>query len=76
MTPAARDTGFSWWARDESGGWHLGVVHGWHLAHDATTLRLTLLPPLRPGDRGTTSMLTLEVTGPGHRLTASLRVCW
>jgi hypothetical protein len=76
MTPSAHDTGFSWWARDESGGWHLGVVQGWHLVNDATALRLTLLPPLRPGDPGTASPLTLEVTGPGHRLTASLRVCW
>jgi hypothetical protein len=76
MTPSAQDTGFSWWARDESGGWHLGVVQGWHLASDATALRLTLLPPLRPGDPGTASVLTLEVTGPGHRLTASLPVCW
>jgi hypothetical protein len=76
MTPPAQDTGFSWWARDESGGWHLGVVQGWHLANDTTALRLTLLPPLRPGEPGTASFLTLEVTGPGHRLTASLRACW
>ena len=76
MTPSVQDTGFSWWVRDESGGWHLGVIQNWHLASDATALRLTLLPPLRPGDPGTASILTLEVTGRGHRLTASLRVCW
>jgi hypothetical protein len=76
MTPSVQDSGFSWWARDESGGWHLGVIHGRHLASDATALRLTMLPPLRPGDPGTASTLTLEVTGPSHRLTASLRVCW
>jgi hypothetical protein len=73
---AGQDTGFSWWARDESDGWHLGVMEGWHLANDAIAARLNLLPPLRPGDPGTSGTLTLELTGPSQRLTAHLKVRW
>jgi hypothetical protein len=76
MIRPGQDPGFSWWARDEAGGWHLGVVQGWHLGTDAAALRLTLLPPLRPGSPGTASTLTVEVTGSAQQLTADLAVHW
>jgi hypothetical protein len=70
------DTGFSWWLRDDRGTWHLGSIEGWHVASDDTTLRLTLLPPLQPGDPGTAETLTVEITGTRQRLTAQLTVQW
>jgi hypothetical protein len=51
-------------------------MEGWHLANDAIAARLNLLPPLRPGDPGTSGTLTLELTGPSQRLTAHLKVRW
>ena len=49
--------------RDESGTWHLAIVQAWNLANDDLLhLRLALLPPLRPGDPGSTGTLTLEVS--------------
>jgi hypothetical protein len=71
-----QDTGLSWWARDDHGGWHLGVIEGWHVAGDDTALRVALLPPLYPGAPGTAEPLTVEVTGTSQRLTAQLAVHW
>jgi hypothetical protein len=68
--------GLSWWARDSSGGWHLGIVTTWNLASENLTMRLSLFPPLRPGEPGTADTLTLEVTGNAEHLTADLTVQW
>jgi hypothetical protein len=76
MPRPGHDTGFSWWLRDDRGTWHLGVIEGWHVTSDDTTLRLALLPPLQPGDPGTAETLTVEVTGASQRLTAQLTVQW
>jgi hypothetical protein len=76
LLTGAHDTGLSWWVRDEAGTWHLGVVHAWHPASEDTVLRMSLLPPLRPGAPGTSSTLTVEVTGTRQQLTASVRVHW
>jgi hypothetical protein len=66
----------SWWARDVSGSWHLGIVSTWNLANENLTMRLSLLPPLRPGEPGTAEPLRLEVTGNTEHLTADLTVHW
>ncbi|HEX3965257.1 MAG TPA: hypothetical protein VHZ03_52865 [Trebonia sp.] len=71
-----QDMRFSWWARDESGSWHLAVVVAWNLANDNLHMRLALLPPLRPGNPGSTGTLTLEVSGTASQLTADLTVHW
>jgi hypothetical protein len=75
-TRPGRDTRFSWWARDDSGAWHLAIVQAWNLSHDDMPLRLALLPPLPPGAPGSTGTLTLEVSGPTSRLTTDLTVHW
>jgi hypothetical protein len=68
--------GLSWWARDSSGAWHLGMASTWNLANENLTMRLSLFPPLRPGEPGTADTLTLEVTGNTEHLTADLTVHW
>jgi hypothetical protein len=76
MPRPGQDLRFSWWARDESGTWHLAIVQAWHLANDDLTMRLALLPPLRPGNPGSTGTLTLEVTGTTRQVTVDLTVHW
>ena len=71
-----QETRFSWWVRDEGGGWHVAAVHSWNTAHADQAMRLALLPPLRPGDPGSAGTLALEVCGPTRRLTADLTVHW
>jgi hypothetical protein len=73
---AGQAMGLSWWARDSSGGWHVGMVSTWNLASENLTMRLSLFPPLRPGEPGTTDVLTLEVTGNTEQLTADLTLHW
>ena len=68
--------GLSWWARDSSGTWHLGMVSTWNLANENLTMRLELFPPLRPAEPGTMDTLTLEVIGNTECLTADLTVHW
>ncbi len=71
------DMRFSWWVRDENGSWHLGMMQGLNqLPHGDLTMRLALLPPLRPGEPGSTGALTLEVSGTTGWLTADLTVRW
>jgi hypothetical protein len=76
MPRPGQDLRFSWWACDEADTWHLGMGQAWHLANDDLSMRLVLLPPLRPGDPGSTGTLTLEVTGTTRQLTADLTVHW
>ena len=70
------DLRFSWWVRDDFGGWHVAVTQDWHITDNDLRLRLTVLPPLSPGEPGTASTLTLEVTGPRHQFTTDLKVRW
>lgn len=76
MPVPGQQVGLSWWARDSSGAWHLGIVSTWNLANESLTMRLSLFPPLRPGGPGSTDTLTLEVTGNAECLTADLTVHW
>jgi len=67
------DTGFSIWARDDAGGWHLGTVEDVSPAGGAAgMLRLALLPPLCHE----TASLTIEVIGPSQQITADLPARW
>ena len=67
------DAGLSWWARDDAGGWHLGVVEEVSpVGGPEQVLRLELLPPL--GHASTT--LTVEITGIARQITASFPVHW
>jgi hypothetical protein len=71
--PVPVDSGFSWWARDDAGGWHLAAIEdvnpagGWE-----GLLRMTLLPPLGHP----TTVLALEVSGPAQQVTATLPLRW
>jgi hypothetical protein len=69
----SRDTGPSWWARDDAGGWHLGTIEDISPAGGPeAVLRLTLLPPLTHA----AATLTVEVTGTAQQVTADLPVRW
>lgn len=77
--PRRRQPGVSWdamlsvWARDDSGGWHLGAVEDVSPAGPAEgLLRMALLPPLCHQ----TASLTLEAVGTGEQVTADLPVRW
>lgn len=66
------DAGFSWWLRDDAGGWHLGAIEEAIPAAAETVLRMSLLPPLTLR----TTTLTTEVTGPSARVTTTVPVRW
>jgi hypothetical protein len=66
------DTGFSWWLRDDSGGWHLGAIEEAIPVAAETVLRVAMLPPLTHH----TATLTAEVTGRSARVAAALPVRW
>ncbi|HEX6452639.1 MAG TPA: hypothetical protein VF060_24665 [Trebonia sp.] len=66
------DTGFSWWLRDDSGGWHLGAIEEAIPVAAETVLRMAMLPPLTHR----TATLTAEVTGRSTRVAAALPVRW
>lgn len=67
------DAGFSWWLRDDSGGWHLCAITEASPAGAETVLRMAVLPPLSYR----TAALTAEVTGVSARVTAAaLPVRW
>jgi hypothetical protein len=66
------DAGFSWWVRDDAGGWHLGAVEEASPAGGDVVLRLALLPPLDHP----TATLTIEVTGVSRQVTATVPVHW
>jgi hypothetical protein len=67
------DTGFSIWARDDAGGWHLGTVEDVSPAGGAAAvLRLALLPPLCYE----TASLTIEVIGPSQQIAADMPARW
>jgi hypothetical protein len=67
------DIGFSWWFRDDEGGWHLGAVEDVSpVGGPEGMLRLALLPPL--GHAATA--LTAEIRGATQQVKAHLPVCW
>jgi len=67
------DAGFSWWVRDDLGGWHLGVFEDVSPAGGPEgLLRIALLPPLSHP----TSSLTVEIAGATQQVTADLPVKW
>jgi len=73
LTRQLPESGFSWWARDDAGGWHLGVVEDVRpVGGPEGLLRLALLPPLGHP----TGMLTLQVSGLAQRVTVELPVRW
>ena len=69
----AVDAGFSWWVRDDAGGWHLGAIEEVNpVGGREGLLRMALLPPLGY----CTAALSLEVSGPAQQVTANLPVRW
>jgi hypothetical protein len=69
----AVDAGFSWWVRDDAGGWHLGAIEEVNpVGGSEGLLRMSLLPPLGQ----CTAALSLEVSGPAQQVTAHLPVRW
>jgi len=76
MSRPGQDSRFSWWLRDESGTWHLAIAAEGNVPLDDLPMGLALLPPLRPGDPGSTGTLTLEVSGATGQLTADVTVYW
>jgi hypothetical protein len=68
----ARDAGFSWWFRDDAGGWHLGAIEEAGPVGGDVVLRLALLPPLA----NHTTTLTAEVTGISSRATTTMPLHW
>ena len=67
------DAGFSWWSRDDEGGWHLGTVADVSPVGGAEALlRLALLPPICHA----TTALTVEISGPASQVAADLPVRW
>jgi hypothetical protein len=69
----AVDAGFSWWVRDDAGGWHLGAIEEVNpVGGREGLLRMSLLPPLGH----CTAALSLEVSGPAQQVTAHLPVRW
>jgi hypothetical protein len=67
------DAGFSWWARDDAGCWHLGALEDVSpVGETGVLLRLALLPPLDHA----TSTLTVQIAGSAGQITANLPVRW
>jgi hypothetical protein len=67
------DAGFSWWVRDDTGGWHLGAIEDVTPAGGPEgLLRIALLPPLRHA----TTTLTVQIAGNTQQVTAELPVYW
>lgn len=67
------DAGFSWWAKDDAGGWHVGAFADVSpIGGPEGLIRLELLPPLSH----TTMTLTIEIAGSGGQITATLPVRW
>jgi hypothetical protein len=70
--PEHIDAGFSWWVRDDAGGWHLGAIEEVNPIGREGLLRMALLPPLGHP----TSSLVLEISGPAQQVTATIPVRW
>jgi hypothetical protein len=61
---------FSWWARDDTGRWHVGRTSPFHLV--ARTFQVEFTPPLHPDARS----LDIILTGSASRVTVSVPLRW
>ncbi|HEY9241429.1 MAG TPA: hypothetical protein VIP48_05575 [Streptosporangiaceae bacterium] len=61
---------FSWWARDDTGRWHVGRTSPYHLP--ARTFQVEFTPPLHPG----ATSLDIMLTGAASRVTVSVPLRW
>jgi hypothetical protein len=61
---------FSWWARDDTGRWHVGRTGPYHLG--ARTFQVEFTPPLHPG----ATSLDIILTGSAARITVSAPLRW
>lgn len=61
---------FSWWARDDTGHWHVGRAFGAHRGRPVIALDIVLVPPLPPA----ATALEVIVTGRGGRVRATVRL--
>ncbi len=61
---------FSWWARDDTGRWHVGRTSPFHLV--ARTFQVDFTPPLPPD----ATSLDISVTGSAARVTVSVPLRW
>jgi hypothetical protein len=59
---------FSWWARDDTGHWHVGRALGGHPRQPVIHLDVVLVPPLPPA----ATALEVIVTGRGGRVQATV----
>jgi len=61
---------FSWWARDDTGRWHVGRTSPFHLV--AQTFQVEFTPPLHLDARS----LDIMLTGSASRVTVSVPLRW
>lgn len=61
---------FSWWARDDTGRWHVGRTSPYHLV--ARTFQVEFTPPLHPD----ATSLDIMLTGAVSRVTVSVPLRW
>lgn len=61
---------FSWWARDDTGHWHVGRTSPYHLV--ARMFQVEFTPPLPPEARS----LDIMLTGSAARVTVSVPLRW
>ena len=61
---------FSWWARDDSGRWHVGRTGPYHLV--ARTFQVEFTPPLHPD----ATSLDIILTGSASQVTVSVPLRW
>lgn len=61
---------FSWWARDDTGRWHVGRTSPFHLL--ARTFQVEFTPPLHPD----ATSLDIMLTGSAARVTVSVPLRW
>ncbi|HTT54341.1 MAG TPA: hypothetical protein VMH35_23365 [Streptosporangiaceae bacterium] len=61
---------FSWWARDDTGCWHVGRTSPYQLI--ARTFHVEFTPPLHPD----ATSLDIMLSGSAARVTVSVPLCW
>ncbi len=59
---------FSWWARGDTGRWHVGRLHWQSVTRQVVVMDVTLVPPLDPA----ATALEVIVTGRGGRVRATV----
>lgn len=63
---------FSWWARDDTGRWHVGRETSASVGSGQADLDITFVPPLHPA----TAALEIFLTGPSAQATATVPIEW